>query len=503
MIRAVLNPCAAVRLIAAVVIAIAFSGLLSAVVAAGALPVDDSAQSVTPPMRAFGIVAKLGRSPDRDARELKLIRQLGASVVVITPDEWATNERVRGGYALRPQMRDLLAKIAGARLHLIVLLFRANKIYANPLDPVAFARYCGWLAGALRDFPVAAFQIWNEPANFDVRHLYGGSWNGRDDAPWVSKFADLTGQAAAAIRTADPHATIIVSLEGPPLVYALRSHPGDFRAIDGLSLHPYPTHLPAETVPWGGVKNELRDGVSVADADGTLASYIQMAASDYPRQYLGHPLGAWITEYGFPTCVPGAKRGDFNCVTTTQQAAYQARGMLVGFAHNVKVWCPYELVDDGDDPADAEQNFGLIESAAHDYVPKRAFYTLQRLARILGPEWRFTPRAAAALMLASGQSPCTAGPVSANGDGPPGVYNLWFHTAGGYAGFIWDGGPDRPGKCDGNLRWRAPDHRRHAVRIANLVDGQTVASAVRWDHGNLSAEHLPIGSDPIAIEIAD
>jgi len=78
----------------------------------------------------------------------------------------------------------------------------------------------------------------------------------------------MMADGAAAIRRAYPPATIIVSFEGPPLIYAMRGHRGDFANINGLSLHPYPGRQPPEQVPWGGVVTAVRDGVSVAEGSG-------------------------------------------------------------------------------------------------------------------------------------------------------------------------------------------------------------------------------------------
>src|SRR5215831_6943339 len=74
----------------------------------------------------LGMVAKLGKSRDADDRQLALMRALGVSVVIWTPGEWAGNEKTPGNYALTPEVKYVIARIASARMQMVVLLFRKN-----------------------------------------------------------------------------------------------------------------------------------------------------------------------------------------------------------------------------------------------------------------------------------------------------------------------------------------------------------------------------------------
>ena len=250
-------------------------------------------------LRNLGMVAKLGKAKDIDDAQISLMKALGVQIVIWTPGEWAENETTQGQYRLNPEVRRVANEIAASDMKMALLLFRKNGLYRNPLDADAFARYCAWLATTFRGMPVAAY---HEPSNFDVREYYGGAWNGRGNAPWVSKFSDMVEKAAQAIKQADPSATITTSFEGPPLIDAMEDTPQDFASIDGISFHPYPGKLPAERVPWGGSVIYLRDGVSVADSQGSLVSTLDMQRHLDAERYLKRPLQAWVTEYGFPTC---------------------------------------------------------------------------------------------------------------------------------------------------------------------------------------------------------
>jgi len=128
----------------------------------------------------------------------------------------------------------------------------------------------------------------------------------------------------------------------------------------------------------------IADGVSVADSDGSLLSYLRIQTVDDPQPLLGHKLGAWITEFGFPTYTASGNSSQFAPVTERVQAAYHARALIQALSYGVQSWCVYELADEGQNPSDAEQNFGLVRSAALGFEAKTAFYTLKRITRLLG-----------------------------------------------------------------------------------------------------------------------
>jgi hypothetical protein len=451
----------------------------------------------------LGIVAKLGRSREADDRQLSLMRQLGVSVVIWTPGEWANNEKTPGEYSLAPEVEYVISRIAAAHMQMVVVLFRKNTLYPNPLDPDAFGRYCSWLVTALRGEPVAAYQIWNEPSNFDVREEYGGSWNGRDDALWVAKFSDLMHIAARSILEADAHATVIASFEGPPLIYAMQGHAPDFDNIEGISIHPYPGRYPAEQVPWGGTRIAMRDGVSVADADGSLISTLRIQTADDPAKYLGHPLQAWVTEYGFPTCDPGSIQNNFACVDGMEQAAYHARGMLVGFAHGVKVWAPYELADEGGNWSDAEQNFGLTRSAAGGYAPKASFFTIQRIARVLGMHWRYLDPSPATLELCGSEGKCKPTAVSTEASAVSGPQMLWFKEDRGYAGFVWNAGEFRSGSTPAHIEWRGPVRSGLHIQVTELSSGKATPWQGDFKDTLPLQVSLPLQSQPVMVEIRE
>jgi hypothetical protein len=448
------------------------------------------------------MVVKLGRSPKLDDQQMKLLKMLGVSTVIWSPGEWADNEKAVGHYALSPEVSRVIRQLAAVHIRLVTVLFRKNKLYPNPLDPQAFARYCTWIVGALKDEPVAAYQIWNEPSNFDFREYYGGAWNGIDDAAWRNQFVTMMRDAARAIKQADPQATVSVSLEGPALVYAMRDEPSDFSDIDAVSIHPYSGHFPAEQVPWGGIKNYVRDGVAVADSNGSLVSNLRYQAYDLPQQYLGHWLQVWVTEYGFPTCDLAAQPKNFNCVSPLEQAAYEARGLLLGFSQGVHLWSVYELADEGANNSDPEQNFGVTLPASNGYLPKPAFYTLQRIGRVLGSSWKYFPNPPAVLSVSTIGVGARQDALASRADTISGPQMAWFSTAHGYAGFIWTAGRYGDGTTTSRLTLQnALEALPWRVSAMDLVTGDKITPSVISGRGALEIDRLPLGSRPLVVEL--
>jgi len=460
-----------------------------------ALP-PTSTQTASVQLRNLGMVAKLGKAKDVDDQQISLMKALGVQIVIWTPGEWAENETTAGQYRLNPEVRRVANEIASSDMKMVLLLFRKNGLYPNPLDANAFARYCGWMATTFRGMPVAAYQIWNEPSNFDVREYYGGAWNGRAHAPWVGKFSDMVEKAAKAIRQADPGATITTSFEGPPLIDAMEENPADFADVDGISFHPYPGKLPPERVPWGGPAIYLRDGVSVADSEGSLVSTLNIQRNLDAKSYLKRPLQAWVTEYGFPTCDQSTHPEHFACISEETQAAYHVRGLILGLSQGVSVWAPYELADDGQDARDVEQNFGITYSAARSFKPKAAYLAIQRTASLLGRNWGSLSRPDATFQLSGGS---IDKPGSHNTTTGPQM--VWFKTAQKYIAFLWSAGPMSSETQYGNISIRLD--RANAAKITNLVTGKIETKQVTRVGSRVTIDGVPVSSQLTAVEFSE
>jgi hypothetical protein len=172
--------------------------------------------------------------------------------------------------------------------------------------------------------------------------------------------------------------------------------------------------------------------------------------------------------------------------------------MLLGLSHGARVWGIYELTDEGTDRSDPEQNFGLTESATNGYVLKPAFFTLQRVARILGTNWSYLPNIPA--RLATSDNPPQMNP-SLGATTVSGPQMEWFSTTHGYAGSVWRAGPydeiTTPARV--TLRPALPASAR--IFAADVVTGERLHLAQTNDHGVITINDLPVGSSPRVIEV--
>ena len=191
------------------------------------------------------------RKPNWDVdKVLPLIRAMGAGT--LRDDlSWEACESVKGQYAVPPDVQHWIDACDAAHMRVILILVCGHGQYKNPLDPEAYAKFCGWAAKTFKG-KVAALEISNEPSNFGFRDHYGGAWNGINNAPWVAGYGHTVRLAAAAIRRADPDAVILENNTDAPWIYGLRKNAGDYAQVDGIDLHPYPVRFPPETLPGAG-----------------------------------------------------------------------------------------------------------------------------------------------------------------------------------------------------------------------------------------------------------
>lgn len=213
-----------------------------------------------------------------------------------------------------------------------------------PRDPRDFARFAAAAVARYRPRGVGVWEIWNEPN-------MAGSW---PPTPDPARYARLLVAAAAAIRAADPAATVIMGglaaavKTGPEGAVAhhaavdfLRQvYAADARdAFDAVAFHPYSHPLmPDDPAPWNGwqiMRGPIRD---VMILNGNRAKPI------------------WITEYGMPTnAAPEAEalQSRMLCaaVALAAQAPWRA-GPLFWYSH-------HDLAQDDSDP---ETAFGLVRS---------------------------------------------------------------------------------------------------------------------------------------------
>ena len=179
---------------------------------------------------------------------------------------------------------------------------------------------------------VHAWEIWNEP---DI-----GFWKGKkEDYP---KFVNLVGKA---IKDADPSAKVVAASTAGinfPFIDMCRDQGMVF---DTLSIHPYRGNPVERTL--------LRELAAVTNRTAGAKLY--------------------VTEFGWPTGTGS------DVYSEREQAAYYARYAMVcagsGMVHSLY---GYNLIDDGFDVSERENNFGIVR---RDFTPKPAYLAMAKVCR--------------------------------------------------------------------------------------------------------------------------
>jgi hypothetical protein len=437
------------------------------------LAADLSAPGDAQQLRGLGVGGHFGRMPNWDIDKLiPYMKQMGVQYV---RDEWGWEgvEKTKGVYAMSPEGQHKFDALNAAGIKIICALDYGNKLYANPLDPDAFANYAAWMAKTYKG-KVAAWEIWNEPDNFYFFKQYGGARDGSNDAIWNAKYSELVRKATAAIKAADPGAIVIHNNEGKSWENALKYHASDYAQTDGVDLHPYPTNPP-------------KDGVEARTPE------LELNSVTWPKQYLGHAVQCWVGECGMSTWVPeDPKKVHFTPVSEPLQAACEVRTVLQGLAYGTKAWCIYGFVDESADPHDVESNFGLIRDYTHNYEPKPAFNALQRLAKLLGPDWESLPniKAKVDVLKVTAGDPTKNNPVA-----------CWFRVGGNYSTIVWKAGGaanlDAPPVL-GTIIWPGAPAGTSAEAV-DLVTGKSVKVTLSANVKGITLSDVPIGWSPVAI----
>lgn len=303
------------------------------------------------------------RSPVELARELDLAVASGARWIRLDVN-WASTERVRGQRDWSAMDR-VVAAINSRGIEILGLVTYApswaraagSEHHAPPTDPNAFADFAKAAASRYTSRGIDAWEVWNEP---NIHNF----WSPKPNA---GAYATLLKATSAAIRTVNPRATILsgglspasTSSDGStiaPIEFTKRLYAAGARSsFTAMAVHPYSfPYLPTtpNTSSWN------------AFAQLPLVHDVMAQNGDAAKQI-------WMTEVGAPT---GSAR---DAVDDQRQAAIVTEAVT---ASNAWSWSGpafvYAVRDAGTDPADREDNFGLVR---RDFTPKPAFVALSKL----------------------------------------------------------------------------------------------------------------------------
>lgn len=309
-----------------------------------ALPASPGA-SPRPLRQQVGVNIHFTGAPERD---LDLIAEAGFGWVRVDLF-WQRIERSRGEYRFEPY-DQLLDGLDQRGIRAMMILDYSNPLYEEghsvrtQAGREAFARFAAVAAKRYRGRGVR-WEIWNEP-NLETY------WSPQPSAP---DYVALVRTTAAAIRAADPQATIVApATSGFPWEFLEQLfEAGLLEEIDEVSVHPY-RGAPPEA--------------ATEDYERLRRMMAQHLTGDRPAP----PIISG--EWGYATA--GAGR-----VSTDQQARYLARQYLSNAAAGVELSIWYDWIDGGADPATRQQRYGTVD---RDHRPKPAFLAARALTSILG-----------------------------------------------------------------------------------------------------------------------
>lgn len=291
---------------------------------------------------SIGFCTHLGQSKT-DPTEL--IDWLSNSNFNTVRDEvyWRDVEPSPNQFKLTPRAAATLQtfrKLKAMGVDPLIIVGYGNTLYDGGSQPYtdegreAFARYSGWLATNTAEF-ATKFEIWNE-------------WNiGAGRKPFVrqgsaSDYVKLVEKSAQAIRKANPKAEIIggsiaEDLKSDWLKEAIDN--GLLKHVDAVSIHLYNHSIPMHR---GGARE--------------MVERIRRVHDVLTQASPGKRVPIYVTETGWPTNI--GQFGVPHADAATQSIEFLFEVQALDYVDGI--WF-YDFKNDGNNPANREDNFGLID----------------------------------------------------------------------------------------------------------------------------------------------
>jgi hypothetical protein len=277
---------------------------------------------------------------------------------------WRSIETAPGRYHV-PAWLDTAVDGARARgIEPVLILAYGHPLYGNdkPKTEAALAAFCRYAVYVAKHFEgrVRYFDLWNE---WDAA-------TGRTTPGTPEDYVALARRAYPALKAANADAVVLsggIGTLGTRQTWIERFIAArGLEVVDGLSVHPY---------SFAGQLGAAAPEAAIAELD-RLHSLAAAA---------GRPLPIYVTEFGYPTY--GGRGG----VTAKTQAAYLARFLLLASArpYVAGVWW-YGLRDQGEDAANREHNFGVLDAKLRS---KPAAESLRVVANLIRDTQRFREEA--------------------------------------------------------------------------------------------------------------
>jgi hypothetical protein len=266
---------------------------------------------------------------------------------------WSASERAVGVYDFSAYER-LMELCSRNKLRVMVVLAYSNPLYDGDLSPHSdggVAAFSKWAAAAANHFKGrgALWEIYNEPNNVFWR-----------PTPDVKAYIKLAAATAKAIRAAAPDEMIVgPALSGTDSAWLEPCYRGGLlEYFSAVTVHPYGNEPPEDR------ERHYRGVRALIDR----------------YQPKGRAIPILSGEWGYSSAA-----GAF---TPEMQGKLLARQWLFNLSMNVPLSIWYDWRDDGPDPNNAEQRFGMVANAYHKgrepvLDPKPAYLAAQTLTKAL------------------------------------------------------------------------------------------------------------------------
>jgi len=278
--------------------------------------------------------------------------------------KWELTEHERGQYDFSPY-DHLLKELDAFKLRALLILDYGNPLYTegeSVRTPLAREAFVKWAVGAAKHFAGrgVVWEVFNEPNTAMF-------W---PPQPNVDEYNALANEVGRAFRASVPNEQLI----GPSTAAI------DFRFLDScfksrllddwfaVSVHPYRQTNP-ETA--ANEYARLRD---------LIRSYNPRASQP--------PLSIVSSEWGYSSA--------WSHMNEETQAVMLTREILTNVANGIQISIWYDWRDDGSDPNEPEDHFGLVRETYRSgqtlaYDPKPAYFAAKTLANLIG-DYRFEAR---------------------------------------------------------------------------------------------------------------
>lgn len=290
----------------------------------------------------------IGRQMDTD-----MIRDAGIKIVR-TDLFWSEIEKAKGIYDFKNSGYDTLTdELIRANIRPYYVLDYSNLFYEKNGASIvtekgrkAFNRYVNEATRRYRNKQII-WEVWNEPNT--------NSWVPK---PNLEEYFLLLKQTAKTIKENDPSGVVVAPALAGITNESLGWLEGIFKKgaldyVDAISVHPYRGAAP----------------------ESVTADYHSLRA--LIKKYTSKQIPIISGEWGYST----ANEWYGEHFNEEQQAAYLVRMFLVNKLNHIPISIWYDWKNDGSDPNNGEQNFGLRQENID--VPKQAYYAMNTFTYLL------------------------------------------------------------------------------------------------------------------------